>query len=276
MTNKNARRARADRSDHQGRCAGTVNEGEGRTTCKGGPSRSPRPARSLPVRSRGWVGARAGGDARRAFPARSRARAACLTLGPQGRGGIRAGASSSSATRPCSSAARRRSCTTRRNDGVVDIVWTLPGYTPGRFPTVEVFELPFMMANAEATSQRVRSSTRSISGSEFKDVHVIAVHVHGPGCSTSRQADPDARGPAGHEDPRRRRGSINELLGTLGATPVGMPVPADPRGALQGRDRRRGDPLGGRRRRSRCTSSPRITPSSPATTRSTPRRSCSA
>ncbi|MCX7373609.1 MAG: C4-dicarboxylate ABC transporter, partial [Alphaproteobacteria bacterium] len=28
-------------------------------------------------------------------------------------------------------------------DGVVDIIWTLPGNTPGRFPRIEAFELPF-------------------------------------------------------------------------------------------------------------------------------------
>ena len=38
-------------------------------------------------------------------------------------------------------------------DGVADIVWTLPGYTAGRFPVMEVFELPFMSLTAEATSQ---------------------------------------------------------------------------------------------------------------------------
>ena len=39
-------------------------------------------------------------------------------------------------------------------DGVVDIVWTLPGYTPGRFPKSEVFELPFMAGlSAEKTSR---------------------------------------------------------------------------------------------------------------------------
>ena len=38
-------------------------------------------------------------------------------------------------------------------DGVVDIVWTLPGNTAGRFPRIEAFELPFMMNNAEATSK---------------------------------------------------------------------------------------------------------------------------
>ena len=39
-------------------------------------------------------------------------------------------------------------------DGVVDIAFTLPGYTAGRFPVMEVFELPFMTNSAEAASRR--------------------------------------------------------------------------------------------------------------------------
>ena len=31
-------------------------------------------------------------------------------------------------------------------DGVADLVWTLPGSTPGRFPGIEVVELPFVAA----------------------------------------------------------------------------------------------------------------------------------
>ena len=38
-------------------------------------------------------------------------------------------------------------------DGVADIIWTVAGYTPGRFPQLEVFELPFMSPDAEATSR---------------------------------------------------------------------------------------------------------------------------
>jgi TRAP-type C4-dicarboxylate transport system substrate-binding protein len=40
-------------------------------------------------------------------------------------------------------------------DGVVDVTWTLLGYSAGRFPLVEVFELPFMMQSPEATSKAV-------------------------------------------------------------------------------------------------------------------------
>ena len=38
-------------------------------------------------------------------------------------------------------------------EGVADIVWTVVGYTPGRYPSTEVFELPFMMTNARAASR---------------------------------------------------------------------------------------------------------------------------
>ena len=42
-------------------------------------------------------------------------------------------------------------------DGVVDIVWTLPGSTPGRFPTSEVIELPFI-GGATRHRQRARGA----------------------------------------------------------------------------------------------------------------------
>ena len=34
-------------------------------------------------------------------------------------------------------------------DGVVDVVWTLPGYTPGRFPITQIIEAPFVFENAQ-------------------------------------------------------------------------------------------------------------------------------
>src|SRR5262245_43629520 len=39
-------------------------------------------------------------------------------------------------------------------DGVVYIVWTLPGSTPGRFPTSEVIELPFIGAQRGIVNAR--------------------------------------------------------------------------------------------------------------------------
>jgi TRAP-type C4-dicarboxylate transport system substrate-binding protein len=111
-------------------------------------------------------------------------------------------------------------------DGTVDFVWTLPGSTPGRFPSTEVFELPFMMTNAEATSRAYWDLfEKYMKDGEFKDVHVIGVWVHGPGLVHSKT--PVAK----LEDMRglKLRGPtriITGLLGELGATPIGMPVPA--------------------------------------------------
>src|SRR5690606_12554640 len=52
--------------------------------------------------------------------------------------------------------------------GVADVVWTLPGYTPGRFPKTEVFELPFMTSSAEATSQAVMELFNTHLQDEYK------------------------------------------------------------------------------------------------------------
>ena len=37
-------------------------------------------------------------------------------------------------------------------DGVADIVWGVNGFTPGRFPRTEVFELPFFTTDAGSAS----------------------------------------------------------------------------------------------------------------------------
>ncbi|HEY8357581.1 MAG TPA: TRAP transporter substrate-binding protein [Ramlibacter sp.] len=113
-------------------------------------------------------------------------------------------------------------------DGVVDIVWTLPGNTAGRFPRVEVFELPFMMNNAEATSKAYWEYVQTVAADEFKDTQVLALQVHGPGMFHTKEklvktAD-DLRG-LKVRGPTRQ---ITKMLGYLGATPVGMPLPQIP------------------------------------------------
>jgi TRAP-type C4-dicarboxylate transport system substrate-binding protein len=119
-------------------------------------------------------------------------------------------------------------------DGVVDIVWTLPGYTPGRFPGTEAFELPFIPASAEATSQAAWDFYQKYLKKEFESVHVIAVHVHGPGLLHVKGS-----GVTKLEDLKglKLRGPTRQataLLHALGATPVGMPVPAMPEALSKG------------------------------------------
>ena len=110
-------------------------------------------------------------------------------------------------------------------EGMVDIIWTLAGYTPGRFPSLEVFDLPFIASNAEATSQAAHEFSEIFSVAELQDFKVLAVHVHSPGKlhtkSKAVENIDDFKG-------LKLRGPtrvITEMLESFGAVPVGMPVP---------------------------------------------------
>ena len=123
-------------------------------------------------------------------------------------------------------------------DGVVDVVWTLPGNTAGRFPRIEVFELPFMMSNAEATSKAYWEYVQTMAPDEFKDTQVIALQVHGPGVihtvAKPVKSIADMRGLKMRAPTRQ----VTKLMGILGAVPVGMPLPGIPdalsKGTIEG------------------------------------------
>ena len=119
-------------------------------------------------------------------------------------------------------------------DGVVDIIWTVLGYTPGLFPTVEAFELPFMTGDAESSSVALQKYVEAYGMDEFKDVHPLGFHTHGPGIihikGDAIKTIADLKG-------KKLRGPtrvITGMLGELGATPVGMPVPAVPESLSKG------------------------------------------
>jgi TRAP-type transport system periplasmic protein len=113
-------------------------------------------------------------------------------------------------------------------DGVVDIVWTLPGNTAGRFPRVEVFELPFMMNNAEATSKAYWEYVQTQAPDEFKDTQTIALHVHGPGMFHAKDKQIRTAADLKGMKVRGPTRQITKMLGYVGATPVGMPLPQIP------------------------------------------------
>ncbi|HQR19464.1 MAG TPA: TRAP transporter substrate-binding protein [Burkholderiaceae bacterium] len=109
-------------------------------------------------------------------------------------------------------------------DGVVDVIWTLPGYNAGRFPAMEVFELPFMIADAQSASRAAWQFYERHGREEFRDVKPLAVHVHDAGYLHTRDRPvrtlEDLRGMKLRAPTRQ----TNRLLAALGATPVSMPV----------------------------------------------------
>lgn len=67
-------------------------------------------------------------------------------------------------------------------DGVVDIVWTVLGYNPGRFLRSEAFELPFVLrGSAEQLSRAFWDYSAANNFADFAQVRPLALWVHGPG-----------------------------------------------------------------------------------------------
>lgn len=119
-------------------------------------------------------------------------------------------------------------------DGVADVVWTLPGYTPGRFPRTEVMELPFLMTNAEVSSRAFwELGAKHMIDTEYKDVKVLGLWNHGPGVIHSKTP---ITTPADLSGVKLRAPTrvTNMLVSALGATAVGMPVPAVPEALSKG------------------------------------------
>jgi len=113
-------------------------------------------------------------------------------------------------------------------DGVVDIVWTLAGYTPGVFPRTEVFELPTVhQGSSLATSIAIKEKFDLIKD-DYKDVKPLLVYVHAGNAIHTTQKEvkslEDLKG-LKLRTPSRTGGWLIE---EFGAEPVGMPLPTLP------------------------------------------------
>ncbi len=122
----------------------------------------------------------------------------------------------------------------RVKDGVDDLTITLPGYTAGRFPSTEVFELPFMTNSAEVGARATWDYINKYSLKEFPGTKLLATWVHDEGYvhTNGRQVRTlaDFKGLKMRAPTRQ----TNKLLAALGASPVGMPLPAIPDAVSKG------------------------------------------
>lgn len=114
-------------------------------------------------------------------------------------------------------------------DGVVDIVWTVNGYTPGLFPRTEVFELPGVYTNdIVAANLAMYDMFESDLKQEYKGVEVMWLHVHaGQAIMT---VDKEIRSPADMAGLKMRIPTRTGawVIEALGAAPLATPVPEVP------------------------------------------------
>jgi TRAP-type transport system periplasmic protein len=122
----------------------------------------------------------------------------------------------------------------RVKDGVDDLVITLPGYTAGRFPAMEVFELPFMCNSAEAGARAAWDYLQKYALKEFPGTKILAIWVHDEGYIHTRDHQIKTLADFKGLKMRAPTRQTNKLLAALGASPVGMPLPAIPDAVSKG------------------------------------------
>lgn len=119
-------------------------------------------------------------------------------------------------------------------DGVADIVWTLPTYAAGRFTKSAVYELPWLVPNAESGSRALWEFTQKYALDEYKGVHPIFMHTHGG--TLMHFVDKKPRTLADMKGLKIRSANrVNsQMLDAIGAVPVQMPLPAVPDSLAKG------------------------------------------
>lgn len=119
-------------------------------------------------------------------------------------------------------------------DGLADIVWSLPGYSPGRYPKISAFELPFMVTDTESSSQALQAYYEEYALEEFKDFKVLWFHTHARGLFHMREGGIKTVDDLKGKKIRAPNRNIGAALTEVGANPVFMPVPALPEGLSKG------------------------------------------
>jgi len=109
-------------------------------------------------------------------------------------------------------------------DGLADIVWTVPSHTPGRFPKIEAFELPFVPASrALVSSKAIEDYAAANLADEFREVRPLCFScrdravVH---ATRTLQGFEELRGLKLHVPNRL----ADEAVRALGGQAVAMPI----------------------------------------------------
>ncbi|MEK9744663.1 MAG: TRAP transporter substrate-binding protein [Candidatus Puniceispirillum sp.] len=112
-------------------------------------------------------------------------------------------------------------------DGVADMTWVVHGYTPGKFLTTKLAELPGVPGNSQSISVAYQKTWEKYleAAGEAKGVQTLSVFVHGPGMV---HTIPEVRSFKDLEGMKLRVGGgvANDIGTALGVAGVNVPAPA--------------------------------------------------
>ena len=106
--------------------------------------------------------------------------------------------------------------------GISDIGFSVLAYTRGKFPLIEVADLPLGMKNGLVASKVINEFYKKFKPKELDEVQVMYLHGHGPGILHSKKAINKLEDVKGIKI--RCTGMAAKIAGALGATPVAMPM----------------------------------------------------
>ena len=110
-------------------------------------------------------------------------------------------------------------------DGIADMTYINPGYTPGRFPVIAAGELPFLMSNGKGGTVALDEWYRKYAAKEMKDVKFCLAFVHDPGSFHAVDKKIMVPGDIKGMKIRPAQGTIAEFVRLLGGTNVQASAP---------------------------------------------------
>ena len=111
--------------------------------------------------------------------------------------------------------------------GAQDIGWTMPGYTPGRFPITQIIEAPFAFSNAVEGTEVTWQLWETFDEfqAEYDDVKLLSIWAMDTGDLFTRDQPVEALEDVAGLTIRSPAPLQGDALEAMGASAVGMPAP---------------------------------------------------
>jgi TRAP-type C4-dicarboxylate transport system substrate-binding protein len=106
--------------------------------------------------------------------------------------------------------------------GIADIGWSILSYTRGRFPLMEVIDLPLGYKSGYVATKLINDFYGRFKPKELDEVKVLYLHAHGPGLLVTKSPVSKMEDLKGKKI--RSTGLSAKIVEALGGVPVALPI----------------------------------------------------